>query len=194
MYIYISPDNKYSIITAPRAGSTTLENTFSMNRASKEALIFAKHVGYIPADNGWDITDDATLNTEYSIAILRHPVSRLWSAWKMANKQFGDKRSYMEEHTKPWIYDFYVRCERVQKFPYIIPFSKLSNYFPKQYGVSTGSECMEYDDQALHLIRWFIPTGEKVFNREIEYYEKLQNRCEVLSLELFHQLRETSYE
>lgn len=190
MYIYISPDNKYSIITAPRAGSTTLENSHNLNRNS----IIAKHIGYIPPDNGWDIDNDAVLNTEYSIAILRHPVSRLWSAWKMANKQMGDKHSFMEEHTKPWIYDFYMRCERVQKFPYIIPFSKMSDYFPQKYGVSTGSECMDYDDQALHLIRWYIPTGEKVFNREIEYYEKLQNRCEILPLGLYHQLRETSYE
>ena len=190
MYVYISPDNKYSIITAPRSGSTTLENTLITNRIS----IIAKHIGYIPADNGWDIDNDAVLTTEHSIAILRHPVSRLWSAYKAAHKQQGNKHSFMKEHTKPWIYDFYVRCEGLQKFPYIIPFSAMSDYFPTVYGLPTGPECMDYDDQTLHLIRWYIPTGEKVFNREIEYYEKMMSRCEVLPLELYHQLRETSYE
>jgi len=173
MFSFIASDNRYSIMTAPRSGSTTLEKVYS---------------GFV---NNYPPIDDF-LATDYSIVILRHPVSRLWSAYKMALKLHEDDsiiHNFMQDHTLPWLDMFYNRCVGLQKFPYIIPFSAMSDYFPTQFGVATGSECMDYDDQTLYLIRNYVTSGLDKFNLEIEAYDKLVEKCEIMPLDLWEELR-----
>ncbi len=161
------PNDTLSIITTYRAGTNTL----------REELVTQRN--YIETDFSVDF-----LTTEHSAVILRHPVSRLWSAWKFTRKVTGIEKDQVElmlQHTLPYIETILLHCEKMQDFPYIIPFSAMSDYFPTVYGLPTGPECMDYDDQALHLIRKYNIQG---IDNEISAYETMVNRCEILPLEL----------
>ena len=97
----------------------------------------------------------------------------------------------MLNHTLPYIENVLLHCDEMKCFPYIIPFSEMSDYFPVNYGFRTGPECMDYDDQTLHLIRKY---NIQRIDTEISAYEIMLDRCQALPLELYNQLCETSYE
>ena len=175
MIQYRCPNNTLSIVTTFRDDGT---NTL------REELVTQRN--YIETDFSWDF-----LTTEHSAVILRHPVSRLWSAYNFLIKSRGGGVEMMRYHADPYIKPILLHCNNSQKFPYIIPFSAMSDYFPENYGFRTGPECMDYDDQALYLIKKYIIKG---IDNEISAYEIMLDKCQILPLELFQQLRETSYE
>ena len=177
MIQYRCPNDTFSIITTYRAGTNTL----------REELV--KRRNYIETDFSWDFP-----TTEHSAVILRHPISRLWSAYNFIIKSragSADDAEMMRYHAFPYIKPILLHCRNSQKYPYFIPFSAMSDYFPENYGFRTGPECMDYDDQALHIIRKYNIQG---IDNEISAYETMLDRCQALPPELYHQLRETSYE
>lgn len=171
MIQYRCPNDTLSIVTSHRVGTNTLREELVKQRNYIETYFYSDF-----------------LTTEHSVVILRHPISRLWSAWKTAQKA-GRASEFMLKHTLPYIENVLLHCDEMKDFPYFIPFSAMSDYFPVNYGLPTGPECLDYDDQALHLIRKYNIQG---IDAEIHAYEMLLDRCQILPLELYHQLRETS--